>query len=159
MTTRSHENRSQDELWMRQTLQLAQHAELAGEVPIGAIAVLNNEVIGKGWNCPIANSDPTAHAEIIALRAAAQTLQNYRLVDVVLYVTLEPCAMCVGAMLQARIKRLVFGANDSKAGAVVSVFQLLDSNQLNHRVSYQGGILASECGSILSRFFQKRRAR
>ena len=120
--------------------------------------VLNNEIIGEGFNCPIKNCDPTAHAEIIALRQASQKLNNYRLPELSLYVTLEPCAMCVGAMLHARIKRLVFGASDPKTGAVISVFKLLDEKKLNHKIQYQGGILAIECGKILSDFFKARRS-
>src|SRR3990167_7579641 len=119
---------------------LAHHAEQNQEVPIGAVVSKNEKIIAEGWNQPIATNDPTAHAEIVALRKAAQFLGNYRLVDTTLYVTLEPCAMCVGAMIQARIKRLVFGAYDPLAGAVSSVFQLLDGKRLNHLVLWNGGL-------------------
>jgi tRNA(adenine34) deaminase len=118
---------SQDILFMRRAIELAQQAKTAGEVPVGAVAVIDNEIVGTGFNCPIGTCDPTAHAEIIALKQAAQKLNNYRLPEVTLYVTLEPCVMCVGAMLHARIKRLVFGATDPKTGAVTSVFKILDS--------------------------------
>ena len=146
-----------DEHWIRHALKLAERAQEEGEVPVGAVLVLNDEIIGEGWNRPIAAHDPTAHAEIIALRAGAEKLGNYRLNDTTLYVTLEPCIMCAGAMVHARIKRLVFGASDPKAGAIVSVFNILDSGRLNHRVEYVGGILADECGGMLSRFFEARR--
>lgn len=142
---------------MRVALDLARHASAEQEVPVGAVLVLNDESLGEGWNQPIATSDPTAHAEIIALRQAAQRQQNYRLPGTTLYVTLEPCAMCLGALLQARIERLVFGALDSKAGAVTSVFNLLDSSQLNHRITWVGECLANESIALLQGFFQKRR--
>ncbi len=142
---------------MRHAIALAERAQQEGEVPVGAVLVLNDEIIGEGWNRPIAAHDPTAHAEIMALRAGAEKLGNYRLNDTTLYVTLEPCVMCAGAMVHARIKRLVFGANDPKAGAIQSVFNILDSTRLNHRVEYAGGILSDECGGMLSRFFEARR--
>lgn len=148
---------NQDEIFMREAIKLAQHAASQNEVPVGAVAIYQNEIVGRGWNCPISTNDPTAHAEIIALRAAATKIQNYRLVDVTLYVTLEPCVMCVGAMLHARIKKVVFGAYDPKAGAIASVMKLLDENKFNHTLSYQGGILATECGKMLQEFFQARR--
>ncbi|MEI8054654.1 MAG: tRNA adenosine(34) deaminase TadA [bacterium] len=150
-------SRSQDIFFMQHALRMAEKAKSANEVPVGAISVVNNEIIGEGFNCPISTCDPTAHAEIIALRQAAQKLNNYRLPDVTLYVTLEPCAMCVGAMLHSRIKRLVFGALDPKTGAVVSVFKLLDEKNSNHKIEYQGYILAIECSKILSDFFKARR--
>ncbi len=143
--------------WMRHALKLAERAQQEGEVPVGAVLVLNDEIIGAGWNRPIAAHDPTAHAEIMALRAGAAKLGNYRLNNTTLYVTLEPCVMCAGAMVHARIKRLVFGANDPKAGAIISVFNIFDSSKLNHRVEYVGGILSDECGAMLSRFFEARR--
>ena len=143
---------------MRHALKLAERAQQEGEVPVGAVLVLNDEIIGEGWNRPIAAHDPTAHAEIMALRAGAAKLGNYRLNDTTLYVTLEPCVMCAGAMVHARIKRLMFGASDPKAGAITSAFNTLDSNKLNHRVEYVGGILPDECGAILSRFFEARRS-
>ncbi|MCL5802012.1 MAG: tRNA adenosine(34) deaminase TadA [Gammaproteobacteria bacterium] len=146
-----------DEPWMRHAITLAECAQEEGEVPVGAVLVLNGEIIGEGWNRPIAAHDPTAHAEIMALRAGAARLGNYRLNDTTLYVTLEPCVMCAGAMVHARIKRLVFGASDPKAGAIKSVFNILDSNRLNHRVEYVGGVLSDECGGMLSRFFEARR--
>jgi tRNA(adenine34) deaminase len=143
--------------WLHLALQLAQRAADEEEVPVGAVVVYQNEVIGEGWNQPIARCDPSAHAEILALRQAAARLNNYRLLDATLYVTLEPCAMCLGAMLQARIKNLIFGAWDPKAGAVKSVFQILDAPQLNHRISWQGGLLADECAALLKTFFHQRR--
>ena len=149
---------SQDMRWMQEALKLAQHAASQHEVPVGAVLVLDNEIIGTGWNQPIASIDPTAHAEIIALRNAAHKLDNYRLINTTLYVTLEPCIMCLGAMLQARITRLVFGAYDPKAGAVKSVFNILDNQQLNHRITWQGGILATECGVLLRAFFKDKRS-
>jgi len=148
---------SQDIFFMQHALMLAEKAKSANEVPVGAIVVINDEIIGEGFNCPISTCDPTAHAEIIALRQAAQKLNNYRLPEVTLYVTLEPCVMCVGAMLHARVKRLVFGASDPKTGAVVSVFKLLDEKNSNHRIEHHGHILAIECGKILSDFFKARR--
>src|SRR3990172_6761493 len=143
-----------DEHWMRQALALAERARDEGEVPVGAVLVLNDEIIGAGWNRPIAAHDPTAHAEIVALRAGAARLNNYRLCDTTLYVTLEPCVMCAGAMVHARVARLAFGATDPKAGAVGSVFDILAAPALNHRVSYQGGVLAQECGELLTSFFR-----
>jgi tRNA(adenine34) deaminase len=145
------------EHWLNAALQLARRAGEEGEVPVGALIVHNGEIIGEGWNQPIARCDPSAHAEILALRQAASRLGNYRLLGASLYVTLEPCAMCIGAMIQARIQNLVFGAWDDKAGAVHSVFQLLDSFQLNHRIDWHGGILADESATLLRNFFQQRR--
>jgi tRNA(adenine34) deaminase len=146
-----------DLYWQEKALILARCAKEKGEVPVGAILVFDNKIIGEGWNRPILENDPTAHAEIVALREAAKNLKNYRLLNATLYVTLEPCAMCVGAMLHARIKRLVFGAYDTKTGAVESVFQLLSTKKLNHQIDYIGGVLATECGSLLSDFFKERR--
>jgi tRNA(adenine34) deaminase len=148
---------SRDSLFMRRALELACHAEAAGEVPVGALVVQDDEIIGEGWNQPIASGDPTAHAEIVALRAAATRLGNYRLAGCTLYVTLEPCAMCAGAMIHARIARAVFGATDPKTGAAGSVFDLLGTDKLNHRVIVQGGVMEEDCGELLKRFFQKRR--
>ncbi len=142
---------------MRRALDLARHAQEAGEVPVGALIVLGNEIIGEGWNQPIVSHDPTAHAEIVALRAAAAQIKNYRLPGATLYVTLEPCAMCTGAMVHARITRLVYGASDPKAGAAGSVFNLLETSELNHRAQIMGGILANECGQLLKEFFHARR--
>lgn len=148
---------TQDIFFMQQALLLARKALSLGEVPVGAVVVIDSQVVGEGFNCPIMTSDPTAHAEIIALRAAAQKTGNYRLPKATLYVTLEPCVMCVGAMLHARVKRLVFGASDPKTGAVTSVFKVLDDKRLNHQIEFCGGILASECGQMLSDFFQSKR--
>ena len=142
---------------MRRALDLARHAEQAGEVPVGALVVLNDEIIGEGWNQPIVSHDPTAHAEIVALRAAAARVKNYRLMDTTLYVTLEPCAMCAGAIVQARVARVVYGAADPKAGAAGSVFNLLESPALNHRAQITGGVLAEDCGAMLRKFFEARR--
>jgi tRNA(adenine34) deaminase len=148
---------ARDEVYMRRALELARHAEEAGEVPVGALVVLNDEIIGEGWNQPIVSNDPTAHAEIVALRAAAAYVRNYRLSDAVLYVTLEPCAMCAGAMVHARIARVVYGAADPKSGAAGSVFNLLESSALNHRAQVTRGVLAEECGEMLRKFFAARR--
>lgn len=146
-----------DDYFMQQALSLATLAEKAGEVPVGAVVVHNDEIIAKGWNQPIELHDPSAHAEIIAMRNAAKKLGNYRLNQCTLYVTLEPCSMCVGAMIHARIGRLVFGALDAKAGAVKSVFRLIDDPRHNHAIIWEGGVLANECSSILKAFFQARR--
>lgn len=143
--------------WMREALALAQRGHEQGEVPVGAVVVRGGEVIGAGWNRPIAAHDPTAHAEIVALREAAQRIGNYRLHDTTLYVTLEPCVMCAGAILHARIARVVFGAYDPRAGASGSVFDVLETDRLNHRVEVMGGVLAEDCGALLKRFFTERR--
>lgn len=148
-----------NEAWMRRALELAARAEAEGEVPVGALVVMNGEIIGQGWNRPISSHDPTAHAEIVALRAAANKLGNYRLIGSTLYVTLEPCPMCAGAIVHARIQRVVFGATDPLAGAAGSVFNILESAALNHRVQLEGGVLADECGARLKTFFQARRSR
>lgn len=142
---------------MRQALELAQQAALVGEVPVGAIIVKDGEIIGRGSNAPIAKHDPTAHAEILALRDAAHRIGNYRLVGCDLYVTLEPCLMCVGAMLHARISRVIFGASDLKTGAAGSVLNVFEEKRLNHHAELVGGVLAAECGSVLSQFFAARR--
>ena len=143
--------------WMRRALDLARHAEQAGEVPVGAVVVLNDEVIGEGWNQPIVSHDPTAHAEMVAMRAAAARIKNYRLTGATLYVTLEPCAMCAGAIVHARIARVAYRTGDPKAGAAGSVFNLLESTPLNHRAQVAGGVLGGECGEMLRRFFESRR--
>jgi tRNA(adenine34) deaminase len=148
---------SADEAWMRKALALARRAEEAGEVPVGAILVKGDRIVGAGWNRPIGSSDPTAHAEIVALREAGQRLGNYRLVDTTMYVTLEPCLMCLGALVHARVKRLVFGAHDAKRGATGSAFKLANTDFLNHRPEFAGGILAEECGPLLSEFFLRKR--
>lgn len=146
-----------DERFMRRALELAGRAQAEGEVPVGAVVVLDEKVIGEGWNRPISASDPTAHAEIQAMRAAASTRKNYRLVGATLYVTLEPCAMCVGAMFHARIRRVVFGAADPKTGAAGSTLNLFEEKRLNHHALVQGGVLGAECGALLSDFFSSRR--
>lgn len=146
-----------DERWMREALLLARQAEAAGEVPVGAVLVKEGALVGAGWNQPIAAHDPTAHAEVMAMRAGAQKLGNYRLNGTTLYVTLEPCAMCAGALVHARVTRLVYGAADPKAGAAGSVFDLARSEKLNHRLEVAGGILAEECGGLLREFFARRR--
>lgn len=142
---------------MRYALRLAQRAEDYGEVPIGAVIVHNNRCIAEGWNSPIATYDATAHAEIMAIRAAGQLLQNYRLPGCRLYVTLEPCVMCMGAIVNARIEHLIFGAYDPNRGASGSVLNLADADFLNHRLAYTGGIMAQPCGDLLKTFFQRRR--
>lgn len=144
---------------MRRALELAAQAEAQGEVPVGALVVLDGKVIGEGWNRPITAHDPTAHAEIVALRAAAAALGNYRVNGATLYVTLEPCPMCAGAMVHARVARVVYGASDPLAGSGGSVFNLLNSSALNHRVQVQGGVLVEECSQRLKLFFQARRGR
>jgi tRNA(adenine34) deaminase len=142
---------------MRQALELAAEAERAGEVPAGAVVVCGRAVVGRGCNAPIARRDPTAHAEIVAMRQAAVTLDNYRLEDCDLYVTLEPCVMCAGAIVTARIRRLIFGARDLRFGGVRSKFRLCDSEVLNHRVEIVEGVLGAECQELLQAFFEKRR--
>lgn len=144
--------------FMREALWLAEQAAQAGEVPVGAVVVKEGKIVGRGFNAPISRHDPSAHAEIAALRDAAQHLGNYRLVDCELFVTLEPCVMCVGAMFHARIGRVVFGARDPKTGAAGSVFNLFDEERLNHHAALQGGVLAEACGKLLSDFFAARRA-
>ena len=143
---------------MREALALARAAEAADEVPVGAVLVKDGAIIGRGFNSPIGRHDPSAHAEMLALRDAAQRLGNYRLVGCELYVTLEPCAMCVGAMLHARIARLVYGARDPKTGACGSVLDLFAEPRLNHHTAVTSGVLAAECGAMLSNFFAARRA-
>lgn len=146
-----------DITWMRYALDLAHRANLQQEVPVGAVIVEENQILGEGFNCPIAKHDPSAHAEIQAIRTASQKIQNYRLKGTTLYVTLEPCAMCAGAIVQARIERVVFGAWDPKSGAAGSVLNILEHEQLNHRAIIQGGVLANECGELLKEFFKKKR--
>lgn len=143
---------------MRLALAEAQAAAEAGEVPIGAVVIRNGEVIGRGQNRVLRDLDPTAHAEVVAMRAAAQRLGNYRLLDCELYVTLEPCAMCAGAMIHARLGRLVYGASDPKAGAAGSVLQVLNHPRLNHKMTVSSGVLADEASELLRGFFQLRRA-
>nr|WP_233169504.1 tRNA adenosine(34) deaminase TadA [Serratia sp. ASV30] len=150
-------NEYSDEYWMRQALSLAQRAQEEGEVPVGALLVLGNQVIGEGWNRPIGRHDPTAHAEIMALRQGGAVLQNYRLLNATLYVTLEPCVMCAGAMVHSRIRRLVYGAADEKTGAVGSLVDILRHPGMNHQVEIVSGVLAEECAATLSNFFRMRR--
>ncbi len=146
-----------DQQFIQHALMLAQQAENEGEVPVGAVLVCEDNIISEGWNQPIQLHDPSAHAEMMALRNAAKIIENYRLKNTTLYVTLEPCAMCVGAMIHARIERLVFGAYDPKAGAVTSVFHLLDDPRHNHVIPWTGGVCAEECGVLLKMFFKKKR--
>jgi tRNA(adenine34) deaminase len=148
-----------DELWMEEALREAQSAYALGEVPVGAVVVCEGKVVGRGSNRPISNSDPTAHAEMLALRAAGKAIGNYRLVDCELFVTVEPCAMCAGAITHARVKRLVYGADDPKAGAVKSVMSLLNHPQLNHAVPWKSGVLAGRAMEMLQQFFRERRKR
>ncbi len=146
-----------DDKYMRRALELARFAEAAGEVPVGAVIVKDGEIVAEGWNRPIGTCDPTAHAEMVALRAAGTALGTYRLIDTTLYVTLEPCAMCASAMVHARVRRLVFGATDPRAGAAGSVFNIVQHAALNHRMESSGGVLAEECGTLLRDFFAARR--
>jgi len=149
--TMSHED------WMRRALALADRAAHEGEVPVGAVVVRDGQLLGEGWNQMIATQDPTGHAEVIALRDAARVVGNYRLPGAILYVTLEPCTMCAGAMVHARIDQVVFGALESRAGVVCSTCTLLDESRFNHRVSWQGGVLAAESAARLQDFFKARR--
>ena len=146
-----------DEHWMDLALEEAARAAQAGEVPVGAVVVLDGRLLGSGHNAPIKDCDPTAHAEIVALRAAAREAGNYRLIGATLYATIEPCAMCCGAVLHARIERLVYGADDAKAGAVRGVHRLLDDERLNHQIAVTAGVRATECGARLSDFFRAKR--
>jgi tRNA(adenine34) deaminase len=146
-----------DRQFMQQALEQAGLAALAGEVPVGAVIVRNGEVIARAFNKPITNHDPSAHAEMLALRQAALSAENYRLPDTTLYVTLEPCTMCAGAMLHARIDRIVYGAADPKTGAAGSVLDVFSSKQINHQTVIEGGVMAQECGQLLRDFFKERR--
>jgi tRNA(adenine34) deaminase len=146
-----------DELWMEEALRAAQRALDAGEVPVGAIVVYDGKIVGRGWNRNLADADPSAHAEIVALRQAGATVGNHRLEECDLFATIEPCAMCAGAMVHARLKRLVYGADDPKAGAVHSVMEVLNHPQLNHRMEVRGGVLAGRCAELLQSFFRQRR--
>lgn len=148
-----------DQEYMQLALELAAQAAEAGEVPVGALVVKDGEIIGRGYNAPISSHDPSAHAEIRAMRDAAQNIGNYRLVGCTLYVTLEPCAMCTGAIQHARIARLVYGANDPKTGACGSVVNLMKETRLNHHTEVEGGVMAVECGGVLSAFFAARRGK
>lgn len=144
--------------WMAQALQFAKRAAHHNEVPVGAVVVYQDRRIGEGWNQPIGRHDPSAHAEIIAMRHAANTINNYRLLNTTLYVTLEPCTMCIGAMVHARIQRLVFGAVDPKTGVVCSVDSLLESTYFNHKINWQGGVAAQACSQLLKTFFKNKRS-
>ena len=152
-------DRSRDQHFMREALALAAQGAAMGEVPVGAVVVQNGEIVGRGFNCPITGSDPSAHAEMVAIRAAAQSLSNYRLPGSTLYVTLEPCSMCAGLIVHSRVSRVVFGALEPKAGVAQSQGQFFGQGFLNHRVLIEGGVLAEECGAILSEFFKARRAK
>ncbi len=152
-----HVASEKDIAFMRHALLLADKAEAIGEVPVGACVVIDGEIVGEGWNAPITAHDPSAHAEIRAVQDAAQCIENYRLVDATLYVTLEPCSMCAGMLVHARVKRVVFGALDAKTGAAGSVMNLLQHPALNHQIDIVSGVLADECADKLSRFFQRRR--
>ncbi|MCD2449805.1 tRNA adenosine(34) deaminase TadA [Methylicorpusculum oleiharenae] len=151
------ETNEADEAWMRHALRLAQRAEALGEVPVGAVIVKGDRCIAEAWNSPIATHDPSAHAEILVIREAGKQLQNYRLIDTTLYVTLEPCVMCMGAIVHARIGRLVFGARDEKRGAVCSVMNLASAPFLNHKVDWSGGVMETICSGMLKDFFKARR--
>jgi tRNA(adenine34) deaminase len=142
---------------MQRALELAQQAEQQGEVPVGAVIVRDDELIAEGWNQPVASHDPTAHAEIMALRAAGAAEENYRLLGTTLYVTLEPCVMCAGAIIHARVGRVVYGATDPRVGAAGSAFEVLGSEQFNHVVQVEGGVLAEQCADLLRSFFRARR--
>ncbi len=146
-----------DTVMMRHALLLARRAQQQGEVPVGAVVTYQGRIVGEGWNRPITEHDPSAHAEMVALRAAARRIGNYRLNDTTLYVTLEPCVMCAGAITHARVRQLVFGAADPKAGAVSSVYDVIATPRLNHVVQWRGGVLETECGDILRGFFRERR--
>lgn len=146
-----------DAHWMQYALTLAEKAQQIGEIPVGAVLVKDNTLVGEGWNQSIAHNDPSAHAEMMAIRAAGQALNNYRLIDTTLYVTLEPCPMCAGLLVHSRIKRLVFGASDSKTGSAGSIMDLTNHPDLNHQIEVTGGILKDQCAEKISRFFRDRR--
>jgi len=146
-----------DELWMEEALRCAQRALEAGEVPVGAVVVSDGRIVGRGWNRNLTGRDPTAHAEIVALREAGATVGNHRLGDCELFATIEPCAMCAGALVHARVKRLVYGADDPKAGAVSSVMQVLNHPRLNHKIAVRSGVLAGRSAEMLQAFFRNRR--
>lgn len=146
-----------DELWMEEALRQARRAEAAGEVPVGAVIVCENKIVGRGCNRNLTESDPTAHAEIVALREAARAVGNYRLLDCEMFVTIEPCPMCAGALVHARLKRLIYGAEDLKAGAVHSTMQVLNHPALNHKMEVTAGVLAARCQELLQSFFRTRR--
>ena len=145
--------------WMQRAYELAQKAKEQDEVPVGAVIVHENKIIGEGWNQPISSNDPTVHAEIIALRQAGQALNNYRLPDATMYVTLEPCAMCAGALIHARLAKLIYAADDPKTGACGSVFNLLQTSELNHKVEIEKGVMKEECRSLIQGFFKEKRVK
>ncbi|GFM52356.1 tRNA-specific adenosine deaminase [Pseudomonas cichorii] len=151
-------DRSRDQDFMREALALAAQGALLGEVPVGAVLVQDGQIIGRGYNCPISGSDPSAHAEMVAIRDAARAVNNYRLPGSTLYVTLEPCSMCAGLIVHSRVARVVYGALEPKAGIVQSQGQFFTQGFLNHRVLFEGGVLGEECGTMLSEFFRMRRA-
>ena len=157
MTDHTTSQLESDKHWMQHAIQLATRAEAEGEVPVGAVLVYNNKIAGEGWNQVIGNHDPSAHAEVQAIRGAAHTLQNYRLPDTTLYVTLEPCTMCAGVMIHSRISRLVFGAYDPKTGVAESCDHLFTATHHNHQISITGGILQADCSEQLKAFFKKKR--
>lgn len=154
----NHANQSTDQHWMQHALRLAAKAEALGEVPVGAVIVKDGEVVGEGWNQPISGHDPTAHAEVMALRQAARRLENYRLPGCEMFITIEPCTMCAGAIVHARIARVIFAAPEPKAGAVLSNGQLFDAEHMNHRVEYTAGVCEEEAVDQIQAFFKRRRA-
>jgi len=156
-TSDDQQPKASDELWMEEALRAAQRALEAGEVPVGAVVVCEGKIVGRGWNLNLTDADPTAHAEIVALREAGANVGNHRLGDCELFVTIEPCAMCAGALVHARIKRLIYGADDPKAGAVHSVMEVVNHPKLNHRMEIRGGVLARRCADLLQTFFRQRR--
>lgn len=144
--------------WMHHAIELAKRGSQEDEVPVGAVIVQDGKIIGEGWNQPIGRHDPSAHAEIMALRSAGATINNYRLLNTTLYVTLEPCVMCAGAIIHARVGRVVYGATDPKAGAAGSVVDIFANRKINHHVSVEGGLLAEECGNLLTQYFKAKRS-
>ncbi len=151
------QHQNNDEHWMREAMALARLGAAVGEVPVGAVVVFQGKIVGRGYNSPIGRVDPCAHAEVLALQDAARTLKNYRLVDCDLYVTLEPCGMCAGALVHSRVRRVIYGATEPKAGAVQSQDQALERDSLNHKVEVSSGVLEEECSTMLSDFFRRRR--
>ena len=149
---------STDTFFMKRALELSQSAADYGEVPVGAVIVYDGEIVGEGHNQPISSCDPTAHAEVVAMRRACATLNNYRLTGCELYVTIEPCTMCVGAMVHARIKRVIFGALEPRAGALQSQFQLMENSSYNHSIAWNGGVLAEQCAAMMADFFRQKRS-
>ena len=147
-----------DEIWMEEALRQGQRALEAGEVPVGAVVVCHGQIVGRGFNRNLGDNDPTAHAEVVALRQAAQAIGNHRLPDCEMYSTIEPCPMCAGALVHARLRRLVYGADDAKAGAVHSALRVLNSPALNHRMEVEAGVLAGRCAELLQAFFRERRS-